>query len=79
MYHGAKLFLLKISLSGANVLILDEPTRNFSPLSNPVLREVLSNYRGAIISVSHDRKYMDEVCETVYEPTEEGLRKVRSS
>ena len=34
----AKVFLLKMSLSGADVLILDEPTRNFSPLSNPVIR-----------------------------------------
>ena len=31
----AKLLLLKMSMSGANVLILDEPTRNFSPLSAP--------------------------------------------
>jgi len=63
----AKVLLLKMSLSGANVLLLDEPTRNFSPLSNPVIREVLKNYKGAIISVSHDRKYIAEVCDSVYE------------
>ena len=34
----AKVLLLKMSLSGANVLILDEPTRNFSALSAPVIR-----------------------------------------
>lgn len=33
----AKVLLLKMSLSGADVLILDEPTRNFSPLSGPVI------------------------------------------
>ena len=69
----AKIFLLKMNLSGANVLILDEPTRNFSPLSNPVIRQVLSDFRGAIISISHDRKYIEEVCQTVYELTEEGM------
>ncbi len=40
----AKILLLKMSLSGADVLILDEPTRNFSPLSNPVIREILAKY-----------------------------------
>lgn len=72
----AKVLLLKMSISGANVLILDEPTRNFSPLSNPVIREVLRNFEGAILSVSHDRKYIREVCDTVYELTAEGLQKV---
>ena len=72
----AKVLLLKMSISGANVLILDEPTRNFSPLSNPVIREVLRNYEGAILSVSHDRKYIREVCDRVYELTETGLREI---
>ncbi len=63
----AKLLLLKICMSGANVLILDEPTRNFSPLSNPVIRSMLKEYKGAIISASHDRKYIEEVCDRVYE------------
>ena len=69
----AKVLLLKMSLSGANVLILDEPTRNFSPLSSPVIRGILSQFPGAIISISHDRKYIDEVCDKVYELTSEGL------
>ena len=69
----AKILLLKMSLSGANVLILDEPTRNFSPLSSPVIRGILSEFPGAIISISHDRKYIDEVCDKVYELTSEGL------
>lgn len=69
----AKLFLLHLSMSGANVLILDEPTRNLSPLSNPVIRQMLKDFDGAIISVSHDRKYITEVCDTVYELTRDGL------
>ena len=69
----AKIFLLKMSLSGANVLILDEPTRNFSPLSGPVIRQMLSSFPGSIISISHDRKYIREVCGKVYRLSKEGL------
>ena len=47
----AKILLLKMSMEGSNVLILDEPTRNFSPLSNPVIRLMLKNFKGTIISV----------------------------
>ena len=69
----AKVLLLKMSMSGADVLILDEPTRNFSPLSGPVIRDVLASYTGTVISISHDRKYLGEVCDTIYELTGRGL------
>lgn len=69
----AKLLLLKMSMSGSNVLLLDEPTRNFSPLSNPVIREMLKGFRGAILTVSHDRKYIAEVADKVYELTKDGM------
>ncbi|MBO4780811.1 MAG: ABC-F family ATP-binding cassette domain-containing protein, partial [Lachnospiraceae bacterium] len=70
----AKVLLLKLSMSGANVLILDEPTRNFSPLSGPVIRKMLKDFPGAVISVSHDRKYLSEVCDKIYRLTSEGLQ-----
>jgi ATPase subunit of ABC transporter with duplicated ATPase domains len=70
----AKVLLLKMSLSDANVLILDEPTRNFSPLSGPVIRRMISEFPGAVISISHDRKYIDEVCDKVYVLNESGLK-----
>ncbi len=69
----AKLLLLKMSMSGSNVLILDEPTRNFSPLSGPVIRDMLQGFGGTIITISHDRKYIKEVADVVYELTENGL------
>ena len=65
-----------MTLKGSNVLNLDEPTRNFSPLSNPVIRRVLRQYDGTIISVTHARKYRAGVCDTVYELKPEGLVKV---
>ena len=69
----AKLLLTKMMLDGVNVLILDEPTRNFSPISGPRVREALADYQGTIISVSHDRKFLAEVCDTLYRFTEKGL------
>ncbi len=69
----AKLLMTKMMLDGVNVLILDEPTRNFSPISGPRVREALAAYQGTIISVSHDRKFLSEVCDKLYRFTERGL------
>jgi len=57
------------------LLILDEPTRNLSPLSNPVIRKVLKEFKGTIISVSHDRKYINEVIDELYYLNKDGLIK----
>lgn len=72
----AKLFFLKISMQRSQVLILDEPTRNFSPLTCPVIRKLLAEFPGTIISISHDRKYLKEVCNVLYELTEKGLKRL---
>ena len=73
----AKVLLLKMSISEADVLLLDEPTRNFSPLSGPVIREILRSFPGAIIAVSHDRKFIEEVTEVRYRLDAAGLQMVR--
>ena len=70
----AKIIFLNMVLQKANVLILDEPTRNFSPLSAPVIRQALMDFQGTIISISHDRKYLDEVADLVYVLSEDGLK-----
>lgn len=72
----AKLLFLAMVLNGSNVLLLDEPTRNFSPLSVPVIRQVLEDFPGCILSVSHDRLYLKQVCDRILELTPEGLREV---
>ena len=72
----AKLFLLKMCLADTDVLILDEPTRNFSPLSGSEIRALLRGFPGAILSVSHDRKFIAEVCDKVYRLDENGLTPV---
>ena len=61
-----KLLLLKLIVEGCNVILLDEPTRNLSPLSNPKVREMLMEYQGCIIAISHDRKFINEVATKIY-------------
>ena len=70
----AKLMFLMMAERGANVLLLDEPTRNLSPLSGPVIRELLAEYPGCIITVSHDRRLIQEVCTRTVTLTPEGVR-----
>lgn len=73
----AKILLVKLLLSRANVLLLDEVTRNLSPLSNPVIRQALSHYSGTVISISHDRKFLQEVVNRYYILSSCGLQEVR--
>lgn len=72
----AKLIFLKFVLDGCNVLLLDEPTRNVSPLSIPVICQMLQSYGGAIISISHDRNFIEQVCQEKYELSKEGLKRI---
>lgn len=69
----AKLLLLKAILDRADVLVLDEPTRNLSPLSAPAVRTLLREFRGAILTVTHDRKLIAEAATRVLALSETGL------
>ena len=68
-----KLLLLDLVLRKPNFLLLDEPTRNFSPTSQPEIRKLFATYPGGLITVSHDRRFLKEVCSTIYRLTEHGL------
>ena len=70
----AKLYFAKMILDRAEVLVLDEPTRNLSPLSGPEIRSALQRFTGCIIAVSHDRKFIKEVFEQVFLLSPEGLQ-----
>ncbi|MBR0143386.1 MAG: ABC-F family ATP-binding cassette domain-containing protein [Clostridia bacterium] len=74
----AKLILLKMMEERASFLILDEPTRNLSPLSGPVIAALLRDFPGAILMTSHDRAFLEEVPDRILELTEEGLRERKS-
>ena len=69
----AKLFFAGMILDRAEILLLDEPTRNLSPLSGPEIRAALKAYSGAILAVSHDRRFIEEVPDRVLRLSPEGL------
>ncbi len=69
----AKLFLAKIMAEKPDVLLLDEPTRNLSPLSSPVLIEAINSFDGAVICISHDRKFISSIATKIYKVTKNGL------
>jgi len=71
-----KLLLLDLVLRKPNFLILDEPTRNFSPTSQPEIRKLFASYPGGLVTVSHDRRFLKEICTSIYRLTEEGLEVV---
>ena len=70
----AKLYFSQMILDQAAFLILDEPTRNLSPLSGPEIRAALCAYQGGVLAVSHDRRFIADVFEIIYELTPDGLR-----
>ena len=69
----AKLLLLHLILERYDVLLLDEPTRNLSPLSAPILRDMIEHFPGAVICITHDRVFLEATGAAVLELTKEGL------
>ena len=69
----AKLMFLMMARLRPDVILLDEPTRNLSPLSGPVVRSLFAEYPGCIIAVSHDRLFAREVFDRAVELTPSGL------
>ena len=68
----ARLALLKLMLQGANFLVLDEPTNHLDVLAREVLEETLRDFDGTLLMVSHDRYFLDQMVEKIWE-LEDGL------
>ena len=61
----ARLLLSKLILSGANLLILDEPTNDLDLQTLRALEEALMEFQGAVIMVTHDRAFLDRVSTSI--------------
>ena len=61
-----RLFLLRVLLSAPNVLILDEPTNDLDVQTLTVLEDYLENFNGCVITVSHDRYFLDRTVQEIF-------------
>ncbi len=71
-----KVLLLLITSNDYDVLLLDEPTRNISPLNQDELYNLFLDFKGAIIAVTHDRAFIESVFDDIYELNSDGLTKI---
>ncbi len=67
-----RLFLVRLLLSNPNFLILDEPTNDFDIFTMNILEQFLMQYEGCLLVVSHDRYFMDKVCDTLFIMEDDG-------
>ncbi len=61
----ARLMLAKVLKRGGNIIVLDEPTNDLDLPSLRMLEEALADFDGSVLVVSHDRYFLDRVCDQV--------------
>ncbi|NYV27504.1 ABC-F family ATP-binding cassette domain-containing protein [Streptobacillus felis] len=71
--------LLKLIEEQANLLILDEPTNHLDIYSIEVLENALIDYEGTMLLISHNRHFLDSVCNKIYYLSEEGLEEFKGN
>lgn len=61
-----RLYLLKVLMSAPNILFLDEPTNDLDIQTLQILEDYLDNFNGALLVVSHDRYFLDRICDKLF-------------
>jgi ATP-binding cassette subfamily F protein uup len=69
----ARLMLAKVLRRGGNVLVLDEPTNDLDLPSLRMLEEAIADFDGSVLVVSHDRYFLDRICDQVIAFEDAGL------
>jgi ATP-binding cassette subfamily F protein 3 len=62
-----RLAIARLLMQPVNLLVLDEPTNHLDMRSKDILKEALKNYDGTLVLVSHDREFLDGLCNKVFE------------
>ena len=70
----ARLALLKLMLSGSNLLLLDEPTNHLDIESKEAFEEALMDYPGTVITVTHDRYFLNRIPDRIFELEPNGIK-----
>lgn len=67
-----RLYLLSVLMEAPNVLLLDEPTNDLDIMTLSILEDYLQSFPGPILTVSHDRFFLDKLAETIFEVRGDG-------
>lgn len=67
-----RLYLLSVLMDSPNVLLLDEPTNDLDITTLSVLEDYLQGFLGPVITVSHDRFFLDKLSESIFEVKGDG-------
>ena len=70
----ARLMLAKVLKTGGNLLVLDEPTNDLDLQSLRMLEEALAAFPGTILVVSHDRYFLDRICDQIVAFEDDGVK-----
>ena len=61
-----RLLLAKLFLKPSNILVLDEPTNDLDIETLELLEDIINQYQGTVLIVSHDREFIDNTCSSVW-------------